>query len=931
MAAGVTPGSRSEKVALIRASAANHDYFFSRLQDASWLPFLLEEGFFQIPTPPETGTTDEGQSWIRFPNWAESQYLARIAAEAPELVVEAIKRIPETPNPRIHQDLVSAATALPGKLAAKVALREQRWLVRYDGHLVSFPGPAGDLLAHLAKEGEVKAAFRLAGTLLSISAAPESESRTSRRRAVARLSEWEYGKIVAEAWPPMMEAEPVKAFRFLCHRLAEVIEIGFVEGSSFDPTYIWRPVIEDHAQNLGHSLLDTLVDAVRDTTLATAEKSPEDRNMVLAELTRFDAPLFSRLALFALARFGSVEQVADALANEEQIDDVNVWHEYADLLKARFGDLDAGNQERILALIAAGPERELTAAQEERGVTEEQLETRRRYWQLERYVLIDEHLSEDARASFEALLAEFGRPDHPTFRSLVTRWTGPTSPYSTEELLAMGPTGTLKALQTWEPEGGSQDPSQEGLGRILEGAVEKDAAGFAGIAAEFGDLPPDYVLGLLDGLAGAAKARIRFPWESVLQLCEQIAAATGPASGDNASPEALRRATVGVLPNGLDEGDAEIPHKQRARVWSIIEVLLDDPDPSADREEDHDPATVAINSVRGQAMHAAIRYALWVERGLAADGAFDGIDSLPELAAAVDRRLDPAVDPSLAIRSVLGQWFVQFVRMDEKWAESLAAKVFPLDPAAADFFAAAWNAYVVFNQAWVSVFDILRESYELAVARFEEVDDERYMAGNPREHLGDHLFALRFSGAVDLAPDGIFARFWDVTPVDLATHVIRGVGWSFEHGSPHLSEEVRTRVVETWEWIFDHSREKRASLGAFGAWFGGDQLEDGWLLAQGQRVLELGVQLDPDHVVYKALPRMAGDYPREVVEVLRLMIVTDPEGWSVLGSVDEARQTLATALESGNEGARSDAIVVLNLLGAKGMGEFRDLVPEGGS
>jgi hypothetical protein len=220
---GADPGERSEL-----------EYFFFRLQDASWLPFLLEEGFFQNPIPPETGTTEEGQIWLRFPNWPESQYLARIAADAPELVVEAIERIPETSNPRVHQDIVVAAIALPGELAARVGRREQHWLAHYDGHLVSFPGPTGDLLAHLAEEREIDAAFGLAGTLLRISPAPKSESRTSRHRAVALVSEWEYGKIVETAWPPLMEAEPEKAFRFLCHRLANVIQIGFVEGSSFE-------------------------------------------------------------------------------------------------------------------------------------------------------------------------------------------------------------------------------------------------------------------------------------------------------------------------------------------------------------------------------------------------------------------------------------------------------------------------------------------------------------------------------------------------------------------------------------------------------------------------------------------------------------------------------------------------------------------------
>ena len=200
----MTPRGPSEKVELIRASAANLEYFFSRLEDASWLPFLLEEGFFQNPLSPKTWTSEASERLVQFPNWPESQYLSRIAAEAPELVVEAIERIPETSNPRVHQDIVTAATALPGELAARVALREQRWLARYEGHLVSFPGAAGDLLAHLADEGEVKAAFGLAGTLLKISAAAESASRTFRHRAVALVSEWEYGKIIEKAWPPLM-------------------------------------------------------------------------------------------------------------------------------------------------------------------------------------------------------------------------------------------------------------------------------------------------------------------------------------------------------------------------------------------------------------------------------------------------------------------------------------------------------------------------------------------------------------------------------------------------------------------------------------------------------------------------------------------------------------------------------------------------------
>jgi hypothetical protein len=204
------------------------------------------------------------------------------------------------------------------------------------------------------------------------------------------------------------------------------------------------------------------------------------------------------------------------------------------------------------------------------------------------------------------------------------------------------------------------------------------------------------------------------------------------------------------------------------------------------------------------------------------------------------------------------------------------------------------------------------------------------MAGNPREHLGEHLIFLRFTGAIDLAADGLFAGFWDAAPVGIRKHVLRDVGWSLQHGNSDLSNAIRSKIVETWEWIATREEDERESLGEFGAWFGADQLGDLWLLAQGQRLLQQGVPLDPDHVVYDALPRMAGDHPREVVEVLRLMIVTAPEAWSVLGSVDDVRETLGTVLGSADEHAHADAIIVLNLLGARGMSQFRDLMPSPG-
>src|ERR1700727_1140392 len=116
----------------IRKTPSNYEYFFSKLDDPAWLKMLRETGFFKAPP----GAERDGE-WVRFPNWAESQYLARVAAQAPDEVAEIVKQIPPTDNPRIHQDMVQIASELPGKLAAQITRAEDRWLRSYDGNLVS--------------------------------------------------------------------------------------------------------------------------------------------------------------------------------------------------------------------------------------------------------------------------------------------------------------------------------------------------------------------------------------------------------------------------------------------------------------------------------------------------------------------------------------------------------------------------------------------------------------------------------------------------------------------------------------------------------------------------------------------------------------------------------------------------------------------------
>lgn len=912
-------------VDLVRKNPANYEYFFDNLDDPAWLPVLRAEKFFRKPAEPE-----RGEGWIRYPLWPESRFLVRVAAAAPDEVCEIAMGIPAAENVRVHEDLLRIAVQLPGRSAAKLVRKEAAWLRSYAGHLMSLPSAAGDVIAHLAEAGELGAALKFADAILAIVEVPDTTA--VRGRAEARIEEYAYGKILERGWPAVVAADPRRAFRFLCERLGEVLQLGYIDENGYDSSSVFRPAIEPHGQNLGHNILDLLVDVVRDQAVALARSGPE-RERVLRELLS-DRPgsLFPRLALHVVQERGSVSDVASRLADADLVWETTTWHEYGELLRHRFAELEDEDRKRVLALLAAGPRSELTPVLKEQGVTAERVTRSDRYTRLKRYDVIGGSLSGDTRDAYKELVAEFGRPEHPTFLSYSWSWTGPTSPYSSEELRELGPVRVARALGEWSAPDGPESPSPEGLGRILKEVVAEAAPDYAAAAEKFTGLEPTYVRAVVSGLGSAAKKGVVFPWSPVLTLCEWIA--SQPRSAADCSDDHERdphwgwalKAVASLLSHGFVEGPAAVPFDMRPRIWALLTDIAADPDPTPEHEarygeEDRDFSTLAINTTRGEAMHAIVRYAFWVERELSE---FDGSRSIPEVVALLERRLDVDIEPSRAVRSVYGQWFAQFLRIDADWARGLVPLVFPEDPEQTHLFASALDAYVVYNRPYSDVFRVLSGAYAQAVAQLDAHVEQDWFAGDPRKRLGDHLLTFRIRGELPEDED-LFASYWQKAPAPLRKEVLTSAGWSLAK-TEGLEADVLSRLQSVWAWILeDSSPVESAALAGFGAWLETRAVNPAWLLDQALAVLQRGVYLEPDFKVYEAAAALAPDFPQRVVRLIELMVRTDPEDWSLRGSADEVREALRAVLARGDEDDRRRAAALVDVLVGRGMAAFREL------
>lgn len=953
-----TPEQVDQAVALL-VHVEQYRYFFDNLQNPEWIRPLWDKGFFQhspAPIREEDGT-------ILFPPWREARYLARMAAYKPELVTEIIQEMDDTENAAVLSDLVDALLALPAEVGAKLAEKTVRWA---ESPYWLLPEKMGQLLAHWAKGGRTDEALRVARVLLDILPdeghkvpGPDHTYRLPPEPR-ARFDAWVYEEVLKDHYPELVEAAGLPALELLCDLLEKAIRLSRRGGDDEGPkdySYIWRPAVEDHPQNCGHTVKDALVSGVRDAAELVFRSGRATLEEVVNALEGKHWKIFYRIALHVLKAFPEEadEFAAARLTDRALFEDVVLRHEYVMLLRDRFRRITPGDQAKILKWIENGPEMDQWKQRREnetgRQPSEKEI-TRCEIWQRDWLARIGpEGLPAEWREQYAELVKKYGKPEHPEF-SVYTEsgWVGPTSPKTADELEAMSVSEIVEFLRTWNPPKSMKsifdEPSPEGLGRALSSAVTEDPRRFAVETPSFQGLDPTYVRHVLFGLSDALGQGRIFGWEPVLELCEWVVSQPRGIPGRqvreiDVDPDWgwTRKAIAVLLSVGFEDHQNGIPIHLREKVWHILKLLTEDPDPTPEHEERYggsnmDPATLSINTTRGEAMHAVVRYALWVRRHMegqadAEDQPRRGFDEMPEVREVLDAHLDVAQEPSLAIRAVYGQWFPWFVLLDSKWARDNAARIFPIGQGEEALLEAAWNTYVTFCRPYDNVLDILREQYRHAVERIScRCDDTRWLA-NPDERLAEHLMGFYWRGKLTLN-DSLFVRFWEKAPDALKAHAIEFVGRSLARKEGDIPEEILDRLKQLWEKRLaitktaqQHSVFEK-EMAAFGWWFVSEKFDTGWTIAQLSESLGLVHKVEPAHMVLEHLASTVHTHPQESVECLRMIAEEDRKGWYLYASRDHLRQILAEALR--HPTAADEARQVINYLGSRGFLEFRDLL-----
>jgi len=923
-------------------------YFYEKIENTSWLIFLSEINDFQNPPTP---VLHEDQGTVSFPIWGASRYLARIAKKSPDDILKIALKIPPTENVRVHEDLSDIALAMPPKLSAMFVDSAKDWVKSPYQLLLS--QKLGKLIVHLAKGGEIDAAYELARVVLEIVPGdPNKPQFDQDRKSRSRIKDWDYQEIIKEISLPLISINEMRTLTLFSDLLKQALvkpDKNDREEDYEDYSYIWRSRITDTSRE---DFKDLLVTAVFQTAKTILDTDPSKIDEIATFLEEQKWQVFHRIAMHLVNTFAEHSKTAihKLLMNRNLL--LVDLIEYKTLLENHYGSLTDGEKVLFLSWIEAGPYYEKSES-----ITPER-QPYTKFWQRDRLSWIQKHLPRERQDELNALALELGPQREFNPSGIGPTWIGPTSPKSVDELNKMSVQEIVGYLSTWSSPQQMFAHSKEGLGRTLESAVKNNPNRFAIEAHRFEGLDPTYVRALFQGLKGTVSKTFSFEWNPILDLCSWVISQPIKIPGRvvvdgilDADPDWswTRRTIADLFLNAFQTGATCLPLTHREKIKPILIELTKDSDPGREDEAkeggiEKDPLSVSISTTRGEAMHATIQYALWVFNAekkpgnLKSESRPKGFSGMPEIKEILESHLDPKVEQTSAIRSVYGQWFPWLTLIDVAWAKKNVSRIFPMSKKEGPFPHVAWEAYLRMNPPYDEVFEILKDRYLYYVHQLK--NDKADAPNKLEESLASHVttLALRKQISID-PPDELWKTFWEKASPVLRAKTIDNIGRSFyqtkegEKFPASIVKQAKAIWEQRLEFARRHIKEVKQSneMEGFGWWFAADKFDDDWTIPKLLETLTHCGKAVYDHFIIRRLAtKIIKVKPLQAIQLLSALINLGIDGFGIMGSMSEVRQIIEAARDSEDQEARSLAIDLINRLGAMGYLEFRDLLSASG-
>jgi hypothetical protein len=920
------PDKDDIKQLLAKIPNNNHTlrYFFAKVQGRRWFELLRDSTMFDSPSAGY---------------WPQAEYLRRIAVEFPDEVTPILEKAAATWSYYTHHQILEAIRSFSPAAAGRILRISARSVMTASGHDTFLAGEIAKRVAAIAND-DPDAALDVFATLLALQ--PEAPDPKGGYLGVRELGSplefYTYSELVGEPLHAVIALAPQQSFDQLLALIDNALGAIYAATKPDDFSKGWMPAIEPHEQNTYHyEPLPRLAEGLRDAAETLVKSNSSALQSVIEKLDARNWHVLQRLALHLLTAFGDPAEpfLQARVLDERFFFERDLRHEFGALLKKTYPALPDADKARVLGWIKGGPKimpKEYTP-DDERYLRES--------WALQRLSWLRDFLNVADRATLAELEGAHGVAEEASEFSgyMSGPYSGPRSAKTEDELRDMLIPDLVTFLRDWQPSGersfGGFAPTREGVARTLQPVVKARAIEFAASAESFIGLDATFVRTVIAGFEDAVKEHVVIDWQPVLRLCRWAVEQSRVIPGrdrkgfDNDPDWGWAWAAIARLLRtafGANE-DAQIPLALRDEVWKILRPITDDPDPDPSREtEERDPYSTAINSTRGVAMEALVDYALmWVRRRHYLPEGAAAFEDMPEVEEVLTRHLDPAVDPSRAIRAVYGEALYRLCRMNRAWVESHVTALFPADhPELAD---AVLHTYLAWGRVMTPELNaLITPQLARAIESFPGTTNDGEKVPAYVGLVAHRLMAMYLYGEIDTAPGSLLAEVFARADEKTRAHVILNVPRIIDQAADDEKAVMTSRAVAFWEWRVATSTD--TDLRGFGSWMQTEVFDRAWRLAHLATVLERAATVDMDFQVVETLADLAREYPGEALRCARLLVGTRIDGMRLHGLMYRGRlqRIIRAALRSGDPSVEKDARSLGNVLVARGFDQFRDVL-----